>query len=736
MNTSSNTAPRGLIGLRTSQTRFFTGWVQIVTMLTIILQPLSFCRADDPEIWYFAGTQCSVSPNAVVMNESHPGHPFTGQQRTIRIAPTITTWNYWMSNKGNVQNGASTTLPFVPEGARVTCGIEIGSGTTSITSEVPIGEEGYVETTFVMGSEPMNRVVVNIGYDHPMGYFAYATAWLEFEQPTFADETWTYDSTQCSVISSIYAGKNQLEPGESTLVYLHADYQTWEVWKSNYDRTEIREFQSGPASGAIFSAYTSHHDHDAGAWDWDSGGSATATATQLDEMGNGEATVTMGTQGSKCFFEVGFNYGDVAGSTSYMTFTKVNPAETWTQTGTEGSISATMSAEGSLSNVSPGQTRNVTTSVTYSTWEVWTSNYGHVENRNGSTSPAVGATVTYSIEGPDGSFTTASPSTDGSGQSAATFTMGSSNARLRADVSFLDTTSVFTSLDFSTPVAGDWVLDHSDGSLTATLWASSGAATASLAANVSYTSWDVYRHTGTQATENRNFSSGTVENASLAWTGSSGDAQVTGDVGTGITGNAGGTAVLGTQGSTITLTANYSGMTASASATVGICTQDSDGDGYSDAAENAADSDPQNRDSTPATTPPPPVETGRTIKVVGAWHLTLSHTEWLDEGFDPTAEPGAVVPRTWKWITTDSYDFRVMTYVVISYSDGTSTTEPYGEMRLRELGKDDDGGGIYMYNIASQGCVFQYPGDPSPDGSNSPHMPTAPTHTPPTPDET
>jgi hypothetical protein len=171
---------------------------------------------------------------------------------------------------------------------------------------------------------------------------------------------------------------------------------------------------------------------------------------------------------------------------------------------------------------------------------------------------------------------------------------------VRADISYLGCETIYATLDYKAPVPGEWVYDHSDGSLSVTLSAYGGAATESLTGHVSYQTWEVFRHTGTQATENRNVNSSTAEGATLTWDVTAGDAQASGPSASDATGGGIGYATLGTVASTVTLTASFSGFTASASTTVEVCTQDSDGDGFTDAVEGNAGSDPLNPQSVPS----------------------------------------------------------------------------------------------------------------------------------------
>lgn len=96
-------------------------WAQSIRRVTIlscisafIATMAVFCSytawADDPEeVWTFYGEQASLSVGATVLETNHTLDPFPGQVRTIRVAPTLTTWGYYMSNLGHVISDAVVT---------------------------------------------------------------------------------------------------------------------------------------------------------------------------------------------------------------------------------------------------------------------------------------------------------------------------------------------------------------------------------------------------------------------------------------------------------------------------------------------------------------------------------------------------------------------------------------------------------------------------------------------------
>ncbi len=583
--------------LERQPSRLLVGWIQIVALFVWILHPWSISRADEPdEVWTFYAEQTSLSVGATVVGSSHPMNPFSGQSRTIRVTPTLTSWGYYQSNYGHIQNDAVVTVP-APQ-AWVT---------SSISPSSDIGSSGYLDITFTPDFTFMPWVTIPIDItstDSSSGSnIAYtAHAELTFTPPAAEDETWTKESDQSTMVTSIRADDYDLLPGETTNVYVHAEFQTWEVWQSDYDRTEIRNLESSPASGAVLSLdrpslFSVPDDPVA---KFNGPGTIINGTPLLDEAGNGWGTFTRG-EGSDtlCRIWATAQYGFM-GSSASIDIRKAIVQEVWTLTGTEGSITADMTADGSTTGVAPGATRVLSAAVTYESWEVWTSNLGHTEHRNHATAPAVGATVAWSVAG-DASLNVSNSTTDSNGQSSASFTMGSGDAGVRADVSFVGCSSVSTSLGFSPPVVGEWVWDHNAASLSVSLNSTSAAATASMSGQISYNTWSVYRHTGTGATEDRDYSTGTAEGAQLSWS-FSGDASASGDSSSTLTGGFNGSATLGVTASTITVTASFAGYSATASTDVAVCTLDSDGDGFTDAEEDKDGSDKNDKDSVPVVT--------------------------------------------------------------------------------------------------------------------------------------
>ena len=198
--------------------------------------------------------------------------------------------------------------------------------------------------------------------------------------------------------------------------------------------------------------------------------------------------------------------------------------ETYQYVRTESTIAVALSADGTTTGLTTGATREVTGKVTYSSWEVWQSNYGNSENRALSNGVAIDATVSYSVEsGGDG---TVSPHLDSNnnhrtntnGDAKAAFTMGSQESVVRMDVSYAGATAYGT-LAFSPESI--WVHTGDDHDVRVTLTENNGV----LKATVNAATWEIWTR-GTE-TQNRNYKNGPAGNAQVTLSFTQGDGSFT-----------------------------------------------------------------------------------------------------------------------------------------------------------------------------------------------------------------
>ena len=158
-------------------------------------------------------------------------------------------------------------------------------------------------------------------------------------------------------------------------------------------------------------------------------------------------------------------------------------------------MNVNLSADGATSGLGSGTSREITGHVTYSTWEVWTSNYGRTENRNPSGGTAVNALVSYSVVPPgDGTVVprlngNTQHYTDSNGDAKATFTMGSQDSVVRMDVEYAGTSAVGTLQFTSEP---QWEMTGNGSSVEVVLSDSVG----SVMADVTLHTWEIWTRGG------------------------------------------------------------------------------------------------------------------------------------------------------------------------------------------------------------------------------------------------
>lgn len=537
-------------------------------------------RADE-ENWSFVRNEASLS---VTLNApSGTSNVSNGDQRQVNVTVQRFTWEVWESDLGNTETrgyGGGYR-----SNASVSFSIGGSSGSLSVTSGLTDGS-GAFTTTLTMGSASTE---VQASVTDSDGTTT-GTASLVFTPPDPNPETFSYVRTESLLSASLTVpgGVTDVAAGQTRQVQMHAQYDSWEVWQSNYGNIETRNPSSAPASYAGFS------------WTIETGvdGSISGvSAGQTDTNGDASVTFTMGSASSTLRADVSYAGSSSGATSAAATFTPATVQEQWQYDHTEGYISASLTADSGLVDVTSGAQRQITADVQFTSWEIYVSNLGGTEIRNPTAGPAINANLVFSIDSGDGSVSTTTASTGASGTATATFTMGTQNSHLALAASYA-LGSATASLDFSPPSGGGggggdpetWSKESDGGTVSVT---ASGAG-----AYVSYATWEVWvSNLGNH--ENRNPASGTAINAPISCSVTDGDAVVSAcDSKT----NGGGTASFTVEGgsveSTVTVSASFAGI--SGSATITVAAADSDGDTYSDAAEYSAGTNPNDRNSKPS----------------------------------------------------------------------------------------------------------------------------------------
>ena len=488
---------------------------------------LGFTPAAVEETWMYDHTDSSVTNLTLGANGSTDGLS-QGDVRTLTAAVTSTSYEVWISNLGNTEYRNSTTGPGA--GVSVSFSLDYGDGSLS-GSSATTDSSGNASVNFTMGSAQSGSGVT-------------ASAGSCSASITFgADgEMWHFDHSEKTQWFSDFSadGSTDLRPGNTRTLTAQVTAETWDVEVSNYGNYRSVNDSTGTASGVTVEFFVTSGD----------GSISTGSAT-TDGSGHASTVFTMATQAS--VVEAYADNGSGGTASTSITLTLGNPI--WTYDHTETTISTSLTADGSTDSLPPGTIRVVTANVSFHSWDVYVDDASNTENRNYASGAANGASMYFSVTN-DGTLSNAQSSTNADGNATATFTMGSQASTVQADASYAGAYSSGTITFTPDP----WTYDHSEKALSVSLVDNADAST--VAATVTYTTWDVYTNGSTY--EDRYYSSGPAGGASVAFS-SDGDVTVatssatTDTAGTASTGYA---CPPGGQG-TITADASFSGAYAS-----------------------------------------------------------------------------------------------------------------------------------------------------------------------------
>ena len=491
-----------------------------------------------PETWTWDHDESLISAS-LSTTDSTDNVP-NGAARQIQAHVDLTTWSVYVSNYLNTKTGNLSTSPAI--GAQVSWSIASGDGSASgSTSTDSTGNAG---ASLTMGSAAS---VVRADVSYATSTSTYAT--LGFN-PAMVEETWALDHVESSISNLILSANGStdgLTAGTVRTLTAAVTSASYEVWVSNRGNTEYRNSTTGPGTGVSVSFSLDYGD-----------GSLSGYSATTDYNGNASVDFTMGGAAS----QVAATAGGYSASIGFYPM-----VETWTYDHTASVLSfSNFTADGSTDDLRPGNTRTLTAEVMSTTCEVWASNYGNAESRNVSSGPASNVTVGFSVTSGDGAISTGSATTDGSGHASTGFTMGTQASTVQANgydgTNNLGVISTSITRNLGQPT---WTYDHTETTISTSLTADGttdslpAGATRVVTAKVTFTSLEVWIDDAGN-NENRNYSSGGANNASMYFYVTTGDGTLSNvQSSTDSNGNATTTFTMGSQASTVQADVSYAG---------------------------------------------------------------------------------------------------------------------------------------------------------------------------------
>jgi len=242
------------------------------------------------------------------------------------------------------------------------------------------------------------------------------------------NDTYAYDRTESILHLSLDApGGTSLDSGGSAPVGVTVRRYSWEIWRQpSTGLEEYRNASSAPESGASVSLSLSTAVMGyLGNTSLTTNPDGLATTTFSPDGGTGGVYVNAAVESSTASL-----YFDVAYSTL-----PTHSVETWSYSRTEATLVAELSTTGSTDNVYPGETRDLSLSVRYETWDVMTSSMGNSRTENHTSAPAQGASVNWVSDSGDASVS-GYGTVEMSGVCQGSLTMGHAGSVIRADVAY------------------------------------------------------------------------------------------------------------------------------------------------------------------------------------------------------------------------------------------------------------------------------------------------------------
>jgi hypothetical protein len=355
--------------------------------------------APDPEEWTYSHSETVISAS-LQMEGSENGLTLNYyDSRNIVATVTATTTEIWTSTYGNSEPRNVSQAP--AQGAQLNWTVTSGGGWFSSTPSVHADGSGQGTGSFVMGSSDVN---LQVDVVYAGSYNTYATLQISLNQPntdttntnsyyyngtyystydeylaavnadTTGTETWSYSHTESTTNASITTVNGEdmasLSPWQSYNFKVTINYQSWEVWTSNYGNQWIGNHSSGPATG--IPVWLSLNSNGSTYW-------LNNNFSYTDGNGTVETSGSMPDYAAELQAQYQFNGSDAwATQNLYPLFTPPLPEE-WSLSQTEShyNVSSELLQSVGSEGLVPNEIYTVRVYVTQSTRESWSSNWGN-----------------------------------------------------------------------------------------------------------------------------------------------------------------------------------------------------------------------------------------------------------------------------------------------------------------------------------------------------------------------
>ena len=253
------------------------------------------------------------------------------------------------------------------------------------------------------------------------------------------NDAYVYDRTESVLHLSLDApgGTSLSAGGPVASIGIYVQRHSWEIWRqASTGLEEYRDANNAPEAGASVNLSLSDAMGTLGDSTVITNADGFAYTTYSPDGGSGSVYVNAAVENSTAslFFDV--------------TYTTTGYDESYSYSHTEATLVAELSAAGSTDSVYPGETRELSLSVRYETWDVMTNSLGHSYTENHTSAPAEGASVTWISESGDASVSGYGMA-DAAGFCQGSMMMGSGDSVVRAEVSYAAGQATSASLYFA-----------------------------------------------------------------------------------------------------------------------------------------------------------------------------------------------------------------------------------------------------------------------------------------------
>lgn len=351
-------------------------------------------------------------------------------------------WEVWTdTNTGDIEQRNVQTQP-CPD-TLVTFSLDTSTN-ASLTSDVILTNVDGIATTWViLGPNASGALQIQSQVTVGDASASASTPLSISEQPESApdEESWTYSHTETVLLTSMALPETiglQMSPGQMEQVHAQVIVRTWEVWTGSQGSTAIWNYTESPAQNAQLT--WSLEDEWSGEASF-AGDSITSTSTNT--AGESTAIFHMGSQPVTLRLDVSYvgsytgtatlsiglpdqptneEYGDGGTPTENQ---NSGSTEQWAYSHTESHVHTHIAtADGSdPTAIVPGQPVTLVTTVSYDSWEVWSSDQGGTWFGNPSSGPAAYLPVWLSLDDSNASLSSGYESTDTNGQIFTTITL-------------------------------------------------------------------------------------------------------------------------------------------------------------------------------------------------------------------------------------------------------------------------------------------------------------------------